>query len=58
MGFQDTLNDFNQKITDFFSSIGDKLQNFKNLSPGEQVSFGCIGVGLLLILISIVLFLL
>ncbi|MBI4980180.1 hypothetical protein HZC30_01315 [Candidatus Woesearchaeota archaeon] len=57
MSFQDTLNDFNQKISDFFSFIGNKLQNFKELSVGEQVSFGCIGVGILLILISIVLFL-
>mgnify|MGYP001582915791 CR=1 len=56
MSFQDTLNDFNQKITNFFSFIGDKLKNFKDLSVGEQVSFGCIGVGILLILISIVLF--
>lgn len=57
MSFQDTLNDFSQKIGDFFSFIGDKLRNFKSLSMVEQVSFGCIGVGILLILISVVLFL-
>jgi hypothetical protein len=57
MSFQDTLNELNQKISNFFSFIGDKLKNFKELSVGEQVSFGCVGVGILLILISIMLFL-
>lgn len=59
---KDSLNEkishFNEQLNDFFSFIGEKLKNFKNLSLGEQISYCCIGAGLLLILISIVLFVL
>jgi hypothetical protein len=48
--------DINEVIVDFFSFVGNKLGNFKELSLGEQIAFGCIGAGLILILISIVLF--
>lgn len=51
-----SLANLNQKISDFFRFIGVKLQNFKNLTLGEQISFGVVGVGIVLILISMVLF--
>ena len=53
-----SLNNFNQKVSDFFSFIGSKLKDFKNLSLGEQIAYCCVGAGLLLILIAIVLFVL
>ncbi len=54
--FKQSLDDMNRNINAFFSFIGNKLKNFKDLSRGEQVSYGSIGLGLVLILVSIVLF--
>lgn len=54
--FKQSLDQMNQKINAFFSFIGMKLKNFKNLTRGEQISYGSIGAGLLLILVSVVLF--
>ena len=51
------LNVFAQKVNAFTRFIIDKLKNFKNLTLGEQISFGVIGGGLFLILVSFVLFL-
>ena len=50
------INVLNQKINVFSNFIINKLKNFKNLTLGEQISFGVMGGGLFLILISIVLF--
>lgn len=50
------LNQTNQKIKGFFTSVSNKLKNFKNFTIGEQISFGSMGLGLILILFSIVLF--
>jgi hypothetical protein len=57
MDFKQQLNEFNQKVNAFVQFIISKLKNFKNLTLGEQISFGSIGGGLFLILISFVLFL-
>lgn len=40
----------------FFSFLAGKLRNFPNLTLGEQISYGSIGGGLLLILVAVVLF--
>ncbi|HLD01009.1 MAG TPA: hypothetical protein VJC39_04645 [Candidatus Nanoarchaeia archaeon] len=56
LGFIESLNLGGGKLSDFFSFIAEKLNNFKTLSIGEQVSYLIIGGGLLLILISIMLF--
>lgn len=56
MGFKDGLDNFNRKISYFFSFVAGKLKNFKNLTLGEQISYSAIGVGLIMILASIVLF--
>ena len=50
--------DVNQKVSYFFTFLFSKVKNYPNLSLGEQVSFGSIGLGLLLILTSMVLFIL
>ncbi len=44
----------NKNIADFFSFVGNKLKNFKNLTPGEQVAFSSVGVGLILTIIALV----
>ena len=51
------LNAFNQKVSAFTQFVIDKLKNFKNLTLGEQISFGVIGGGFVLVLVSFVLFL-
>jgi hypothetical protein len=52
------LNAINQQINSFFAFVMGKLKNFKNLAVGEQISYVAVGVGLVLILISIVKFIL
>lgn len=56
MGIQDTIQDLNDKINDFFSFIGSKLSDFKNLSLGEQISYCCVGAGLIMVIVGGVLF--
>ena len=56
MGFQDTLNAFNEKINYFISFIGGKLKDFKNLSKGEQISYIAIGLGIIILLTGIILY--
>jgi len=46
----------NESINDFFSFVGNKLKNFKNLSLGEQIAYCCVILGFVLVLVSIVLF--
>ena len=54
--FKQQLNKLNQEFEQFATFISGKLKNFKNLSLGEQISYPSIGVGVLLIMTSIVLF--
>jgi ABC-type transport system involved in cytochrome c biogenesis permease subunit len=54
--FIEQLNQVNQRINNFFNFVIGKLKNYKNLSLGEQIAYPVIGVGFLLILISIILF--
>lgn len=53
---QQKLDSVNQNINKFFSFITNKLKNYKNLTLGEQISFPTVGLGFILILISIILF--
>ena len=55
-GFSQKLQEINQKVNDFINFVIDKLKHFKELSRGEQVSYVSIGIGLFLILTSIILF--
>ena len=52
------LAQLNKQINGFITFVGNKLKNYKNLSLGEQIAFPTIAAGLLLILVSIVLFIL
>lgn len=59
------LNQFNvqlnllvKKVKAFFTFIYNKLKNFKNLTLGEQISYVSIGLGLILVIISVILFIL
>ena len=45
------------RVGDFFSFVANKLAHFRSLSRGEQVSYGAVGVGLVLVLVALVLFL-
>ena len=56
MGFKQKLNSLNSKLNNFFKFIGNKLKNFKNLSLGEQISYPSIGLGFILIITSMVMF--
>ncbi len=54
--FKQSMDQVNRRINAFFFFISMKLKNFKNLTRGEQISYSSIGIGLLLMLISAVLF--
>jgi len=58
MDVQATLKNMNESINDFFTFIAGKLKDFKNLSLGEQIAFPCVGLGLLLIVVSLFMFIL
>lgn len=45
-----------QKVTQFFTFIASKLQDYPQLSLGEKIAYPLAGTGLLLILISLVMF--
>ena len=56
--FKASLARMNGKIKSFFSFLGNKLKNFKRLTVNEQVSYSCVGLGFLMMLTSVVLFIL
>ncbi len=47
-----------RQISSFFSFVFNKVRNFNNLKLQEQIAYGVIGVGLVLTVTSIVLFIL
>ncbi len=58
--FKDNLADnlavIHQRINAFVSFVINKLKNFKRLTLGEQIAYAGVGVGLLLVLAAMVLF--
>ncbi|MEW5897461.1 MAG: hypothetical protein AB1668_07235 [Nanoarchaeota archaeon] len=52
------LSAFNQKFNNMFSFLYQKIKNFRDLTLGEKISYSTMGIGLLLILISLVMFML
>ncbi|MBS3166469.1 hypothetical protein J4444_05080 [Candidatus Woesearchaeota archaeon] len=50
------LDDANLKINNFIQFVGGKLKNYPALSLGEKIAYPSVGVGVLLLLISVVLF--
>lgn len=55
--FKELLDELNQKLQDFSSFVVDKVKDFPNLSLNEQIGFGAIGGGIVLVLAAVVLFL-
>ncbi len=58
MDFKELLNELNQKLQNFSSFVVDKVKDFPNLTLNEQIGFGAIGGGLVLVLVAVVLFVL
>jgi len=54
------LKELNFKITNFFKNLSKNIKGFptkfKRMTLGEQIAYGCIGLGILLIVISLFLF--
>ncbi len=50
----------NQKINDFFKNLGPTIKNFptkfKRMVLGEQIAYGCIALGGILVIVSLFLF--
>lgn len=53
---KERFNVFTEAFGSFFQFVASKLQNFRNLTLGEQIAYCGVGVGLLLLLVSLVLF--
>ena len=49
------LAEVNDGINEFFAFVAEKLRDFPSLTRGEQVGFGCVFLGLLLIILGLVL---
>lgn len=56
--FKESLDKLNQKLQDFSSFVLDKVKDFPNLTLNEQIGFGVIGGGIVLVLVAVVLFVL
>jgi len=50
------IDQWNKKINSAIVFVENKIKNFPNLSPGEQISYSAVALGLLLVLIATVLF--
>jgi len=51
-----SVQELGEKFAQFFQFIAEKINDFPQLSLGEQIAFPVAGLGLLLILISLILF--
>lgn len=56
LGDEMGLAEVNDSINEFFAFVAEKLHDFPSLTRGEQVGFGCVFLGLLLIILGLVLF--
>ncbi len=54
--FGDGLNEIGNQVTTFFSFVADKLAHFSDLTLGEQVAYGCVLLGLVLVITGVILF--
>ena len=54
------MNQINQKINNFFKNLGPTIKEFpskfKRMTLGEQIAYGCIALGGILIIVSLFLF--
>ncbi|HLD79623.1 MAG TPA: hypothetical protein VJA18_03620 [Candidatus Nanoarchaeia archaeon] len=56
--FQQQMHLLVRQISAFFSFVFNRIKNFSRLALAEQTSYGLIGVGLILIITSVILFIL
>lgn len=56
MALKDSLNNMNNSINNFFAFVTNKLKQYPTLSVGEKVAYPTAGTGLVLMLVSLVLF--
>ena len=56
MDFKQQLNQINLELNQFVNFVLVKLKNFPRLSLGEQISYPVIGLGFILIITAIVMF--
>ncbi len=54
--FVDGLNEIGDKVTTFFEFVGNKLAHFSELSVGEQIAYGCVLLGVVLVITGIIMF--
>ncbi|GEM_PF-2517822 len=54
--FVDGLNGLGDNVNSFFGFVGNKLAHFSDLSVGEQIAYGCVLLGIVLVITSIILF--
>jgi hypothetical protein len=47
-----------QQISSFFSFVGSRLENFTSLSLGEKIAYPAVGLGIVLTITSIIMFVL
>lgn len=56
MDFKTSFATLQDGFTEFFTFLAGKLKNFRNLSLGEQLAYCAAGIGFLMVLVSLVLF--
>ncbi len=54
--FVDGLNQIGNSVSRFFWFVSNKLGHFSELSVGEQIAYGCVLLGIVLVITSIILF--
>ena len=53
---QDGFEEMGEKLNAFFSFVTNKLVHFSDLSVGEQIAYGCILLGIVLMITAVILF--
>jgi hypothetical protein len=56
MDFKEKMDEVNEKFNHFVNFVTGKLKDFPNLTIGEQISYPAIGLGIILIIVSLVMF--
>ena len=52
----DGLNQIGDSVSGFFSFVSNKLAHFSELSVGEQIAYGCVLLGMVMVITSVILF--
>lgn len=54
--FVDGLNEIGDSVSRFFGFVSNKLVHFSELSLWEQIAYGCVLLGIVLVITSVILF--